>query len=378
MADGRTDHDAHDPLLIAALLDRDASATERAAADDRRRSCPDCAALYADLLALAGAVREQPAAPRARDFALTAADADRLTAERAGEPGPAATRLSGVMTMRPDTAGHAGHDTMLVASLADHSSSAADRASAEALIDACDHCAELHTDLVTLAAATRRLPTPARPRDYTLTAGEAARLRSPWRRFLGAIGSPRDALSKPLAVGLTTLGIAGLLVTAVPSMSFGSASSSAGGPAAAPPAAATGAGAPGFGVVAPEASGASDLSGEAATAAGASVGPVPAAAGASAVPGQAALPDAASSQPSRVTIQAQPQPSPATVVAPLINGSGKATGSGDTGLDQGANRDGALSSTTSGPSLSLVSAVLLAVGLVLFGIRRVARRAGDR
>ena len=96
------------------------------------------------------------------------------------------------------------------------------------------------------------------------------------------------------------------------------------------------------------------------------------------MPGQAALPDAASSQPSRVTIQAQPQPSPATVVAPLINGSGKATGSGDTGLDQGANRDGALSSTTSGPSLSLVSAVLLAVGLVLFGIRRVARRAGDR
>ena len=121
MADGRTDHDAHDPLLIAALLDRDASATERAAADDRRRSCPDCAALYADLLALAGAVREQPAAPRVRDFVLTAADADRLTAERTGEPGPAATRLSGVMTMRPDTAGHAGHDTMLVASLADHS-----------------------------------------------------------------------------------------------------------------------------------------------------------------------------------------------------------------------------------------------------------------
>ena len=128
----------------------------------------------------------------------------------------------------------------------------------------------------------------------------------------------------------------------------------------------------------PEASGASDLSGEAATAAGASVAPLPAAAGASAAPGQAALPDAASSQPSRVTIQAQPQPSPATVVAPLINGNGKATGSGDAGAGQGANRDGALSSTSSGPSLSLISAVLLAVGLVLFGIRRVARRAGDR
>ena len=142
MADGRTDHEEHDPLLIAALLERDASETERAAADDRRRSCPDCAGLYADLVALAGAVREQPVAPRARDFVLTAADADRLTAERAGEPGPAATRLSGVMTIRPDTAGHAAHDTMLVASLADHSLGAADRAAAEALIDACDRCAD--------------------------------------------------------------------------------------------------------------------------------------------------------------------------------------------------------------------------------------------
>ena len=163
MADDRTRHDRHDPELIAALLDREASASERAEADDRRRSCPDCAALYADLLALAEAVREAPAPRRVRDFALSAADADRLTAERAGEPGPATTRLTGVMTIRPETADHAAHDTMLVASLADHSLSATDRAAAELLVDACDRCAELHADLVTLVAATQRMPTPARP-----------------------------------------------------------------------------------------------------------------------------------------------------------------------------------------------------------------------
>ena len=269
VVDDRTRHYRHDPELIAALLDREASATEHAEADDRRRSCPECAALYVDLLALAEAVREVPAPARARDFALTAADADRLSAERTGEPGPSKTRLTGVLTIRPETADHAAHDTMLVASLADHSLGATERAAAEALIDTCDRCAELHTDLVSLVAATRRMPTPARPHDFALTAGQAARLRSPWRRLLDAIGSPRDALSKPLAIGLTTLGIAGLLVTSIPSMSFGSASS-AGGPAAAP-AASSAAGAPArvSGPV-PETTGASDLSGEAATAAGAS------------------------------------------------------------------------------------------------------------
>lgn len=379
MADDRTNHDRHDPLLIAALLDRDASATERTEADDRRRSCPDCAALYADLLALAGAVRELPAPVRGRDFVLTAADAERLAGERVGEPSPTATRLTGVMTIRPETADHAAHDTLLVASLADHSIGEPDRAAAHALIDACDRCAELHADMVSLVAATRRLPTPARPQDYTLSAGQAARLRSPWRRFVGAIGSPRDALSKPLAVGLTTLGLAGLLVTALPSMSLGGASS-AGGPVALP-AATSAVGAPArVSGAAPEASGASDLSGEGATAAGASAPSVPAA-GTNVSPVQrpeavgSPLPDGGGA------IQSQSQPSPATVVAPLINGSGKAIGSGDAGsapTGQQATLDGARSSTPGAPPLSLISVALLAVGLVLFGIRRAVGRSAGR
>ena len=60
-------------------------------------------------------------------------------------------------------------------------------------------------------AATRAMPTPARPRDYQLTPADAARLRpAGWRRWIAAIGSARDTFSRPLAVGLTTLGLAGL------------------------------------------------------------------------------------------------------------------------------------------------------------------------
>ena len=276
VADGRTDHDAHDPLLIAALLDRDASATERAAADDRRRS------LSRLRRPVRRPARSRRGGPRAAGRApRPGLRADRRRCRAAHRRAGRGTGPRGDPSERCDDDAprhrrprRPRHDAGRIAR----------RPLARArpiappprrLIDACDHCAELHADLVTLAAATRRLPTPARPRDYTPDGGRGG--PAPIGRGAGSSapsGARAMRSAEPLAVGLTTLGIAGLLVTAVPSMSFGSASSSAGGPVAAPPAAATGAGAPGFGVVAPEASGASDLSGEAATAAGASVGPV--------------------------------------------------------------------------------------------------------
>ena len=42
--------------------------------------------------------------------------------------------------------------------------------------------------------------------------------RGGWRRFVAAFGSPRDVFSRPLAVGLTTLGLAGLLLASAPSI----------------------------------------------------------------------------------------------------------------------------------------------------------------
>lgn len=218
MAELRGHHSDHDPELIAALLDRDgpdATAGDRAMAERWIAGCTDCAALHADLLALPGATRALPAPARRRDFRLTAADAARL-ATPAGEPSPTTARLTGVMT---DTRDHASHDTLLVASLTDRSPGDRERAAAEALVATCGMCATLHADLVALSAATRDLPTLTRARDYRLSPEDAHRLRpGGWRRLIAAFGSTRDAFSRPLAVGLTTLGIAGLLVATVPSI----------------------------------------------------------------------------------------------------------------------------------------------------------------
>jgi hypothetical protein len=61
------------------------------------------------------------------------------------------------------------------------------------------------------------MPVSPRPRDFTLTAADAERLRvRGWRRLLSAIGSTHDVFSRPLAIGLTTLGLAGLLVATIP------------------------------------------------------------------------------------------------------------------------------------------------------------------
>ena len=160
MADPLDRHTDHDPELIASLLDRDPDAAERAAAEARLASCAECAALHADLLALTTATAALPFPPRTRDFRLTAADAARLAAPVTGEPAAAPARLMGVKTDPRVSNPHASHDTMLVASLVDHSLAASERHAAEALIASCEDCAALHLDLTALRAATRALPMP--------------------------------------------------------------------------------------------------------------------------------------------------------------------------------------------------------------------------
>ena len=123
----------------------------------------------------------------------------------------------------PDTrTSHAAHDTLLIAALAADDLTGAARSDAETRLAACPECAALHADLVAIAAATTALPAPARPRSFTLAPEQAARLApSPWRRLLAGIGGP-TGFARPLAATFTTLGIAGLLLTALPSLgSFG-------------------------------------------------------------------------------------------------------------------------------------------------------------
>lgn len=121
------------------------------------------------------------------------------------------------MSSEPRPPDHRTHDRFLVASLLDPDLPTDVRDRGEALVAGCRACAELLADLRAVAAATAALPVPPRPRDYRLTAEDAARLRPRgWRRLVAAVGAPRLAVLRPLGAGLATLGLAGLLLTATP------------------------------------------------------------------------------------------------------------------------------------------------------------------
>ena len=216
-SDAGVPHDEHDPELIAGLLDRDQPEADRVAALARTAACPDCAVLHHDLLALASATVALPTPARPREFTLTDEIAAALTRRPAGEPVPANARLTRKMPDQPQTSAHATHDRLVIANLADRSVSETERTRAELQMAACRDCRQLHDDLVAISAATRLLPAPLRPREFTLSAADAERLRARgWRRILAAFGSSRDVFSRPLAVGLTTLGLAGLLLATIP------------------------------------------------------------------------------------------------------------------------------------------------------------------
>jgi hypothetical protein len=114
---------------------------------------------------------------------------------------------------------HNRHDTMLVAALAAGDLAATDRDQAIALTATCADCASLRDDLVAIARATAVVPPPisAPNRDFRLTPADAARLQpGGWRRFVAAFSAPRLATARPLGVGLTTLGLVGLLIGNIP------------------------------------------------------------------------------------------------------------------------------------------------------------------
>lgn len=133
--------------------------------------------------------------------------------------------------MPTPTPDHAAHDRTLIAASAtrDPGLSPAERAQADALRAGCPDCARLHDDLVALATALPATATPARPRDFVLTPADAARLRrGGLRGWLARIGTAQDVLTRPLAIGFTTLGLAGLLVATAPTLLPGAGGASGG------------------------------------------------------------------------------------------------------------------------------------------------------
>jgi len=119
---------------------------------------------------------------------------------------------------------HDRHDPLLVAALAADDLAGTDRDLAVELTRSCTDCALLHDDLRALARATASAPPPIaeRPRDFRLTPADAARLQpGGWRRLVAALSGARSSLSRPLGVGLATIGLAGLLIGNI-QLSFGS------------------------------------------------------------------------------------------------------------------------------------------------------------
>jgi hypothetical protein len=253
-------------------------------------------------------------------------------------------------------AAHAQHDLELIAGHAAGDLTDTQRIRADELLQSCTSCAEVRRDLVAITSATRSLPPQTAPRDFRLTASQAARLRrGGWlKSLLRPFAAPRSSL-RPMAVAFTSLGLAGLLVsTVLPSMLFfGSAG------AAAPRAAS---------VPAPSAASAGQVPGPlsgagnpAPTDTSAQFGP---ASGRTAAPAPAGNPGGKSND------------TPST--APEVAGGdlyGQQASGGRDGYDQVTTGEAQRESSAPEPSPILIgSFVLVALGLALFGLRFVARR----
>jgi anti-sigma factor RsiW len=126
---------------------------------------------------------------------------------------------------------HPRHDRLRIAEAADRTGGPLPGLT-QALLAACAECARLHADLLALASALPSAGAPRRTRDFTLSAADAERLRPRGlRRWLGLVGTSRDTITRPLAIGFTTLGLAGLLLATIPgSFSLGAGAATGGAP----------------------------------------------------------------------------------------------------------------------------------------------------
>jgi hypothetical protein len=131
----------------------------------------------------------------------------------------------------PDAGSHDTHDRLLVAAAAAGDLAGPELAGSETLLATCPDCRALHAELLAIAATTRHLPAPARPptMDFRITPDRAAELARGglWRRLLRPFGRPGRGTVRPLAAAFTTLGLAGLMLAALPSIQLGGSSAGA-------------------------------------------------------------------------------------------------------------------------------------------------------
>jgi hypothetical protein len=248
---------------------------------------------------------------------------------------------------RPD------HDEALIAQLAMDDLDLRQATDARRLVAECPACAELLEDLRLIASATAALPASSRTRDFRLTEADAARLRpGGWRGLVARFGTPGFAFTKPLATGLATLGIAGLVLAALPGSIGGSATSAPEGAfsTVAGPVQAQDAGvAPGVGAAPPKAGP------EVASSAKAGASQVPANGG------------AAVTAPGSGSRDGSPSPAAAAAAAPT-------NPAASTNVDRASLAQESAEPHPGPTPLTALSVTLLLVGLALFGLRLLATR----
>ena len=111
------------------------------------------------------------------------------------------------------TATHATHDELLLARLYGGDVDEPERERALDQVASCRECAGLFADLGAIAAATAELPTPPRPRDFTLTETEVARIG---RRRIGWSIVGRFGRRQAFGGSMMVAGLAGVvLVSAI-------------------------------------------------------------------------------------------------------------------------------------------------------------------
>jgi hypothetical protein len=280
---------------------------------------------------------------------------------------------------------HAQHDPLLVASLAAGELAGTDRDHATALIADCAECAELHADLILIARATAALPPAVAPRDFTITPRQAAALRPVgWRRLVAAMSRSRPLMSRQLGFGLATIGLAGLLVSALPSMQLGGNSAAA--PAARPAAgAAVDGSASGGGETSTDTNSGSGglvgVAGEASSAPPGRLGAVPAASAAASA--LAAPPQADQSSPAGFGAYIGSKDSsatPGTVAGPIVPGANPTDERALNGTASEQHAFGETSAPSDGDRGLILagSLVLLWAGIALLIVRQLVRRSVQR
>lgn len=134
---------------------------------------------------------------------------------------------------------HATHDELLLARLYGGDVDERERARALDVVAACEECAGFFADLGAIATATVAMAVPPRPRDFTLTEADAARLRRRsnggslrgWFGWARALGGSMAVIGLVGVVALGAISAFGTGSATAPQSDFGSERNAAGQPA---------------------------------------------------------------------------------------------------------------------------------------------------